>query len=163
MIFILEGLYLGDGQAALNLDRLLEVGITHVVNCALELPNYHEPRFEYLALRLTDPDPRLCQCLPRCWSFLDRARQQQGRVLVHCLAAISRSPTIVLSYLCHLGLPLDEAAKRLGQLVWTDPDELFLTQLAQQFGYRRDREALGHLRQALHGKRVYSWDSSRSS
>jgi hypothetical protein len=150
MIEILEGLYLGNRESARDLKRLREAGITHVVNCADELPNYHDGHFVYLALKLRDPDPELCKHLSQVCGFIDQARTG-GRVLVHCFAAISRSPTVVLAYLCHLGHSLEEAARRLGRAAWTDPDLLFLRQLADHHGEERlDLERLSLL---LQGRR----------
>src|SRR5262245_47765703 len=141
MIRILDGLYLGNREAARDLRRLKEAGITHVVNCADELPNYHDEHFVYLALRLHDPDPELCRHLPRACGFIDQARER-GRVLVHCFAAVSRSPTVVLAYLCHLGDSLEQAARRLGRVAWTDPDLLHLRLLAEHRGERAGDDEL---------------------
>src|SRR5437867_1737428 len=129
MIQILEGLYLGNRESARDLRRLEEAGVTHIVNCTVELPNYHEGRFVYLAMKLLDPDPCFGQRIAEACAFIDDARRQ-GKVLVHCFASISRSPAVVLGYLCHQGDPLERAAERLADIVWTSPDRVFLAQLA---------------------------------
>ena len=151
MIEILEGLYLGNREAARDLRRLKEMGITHIVNCADELPNYHDGHFVYLALKLRDPDPKLRGHLARVCAFIDQARQQ-GRVLVHCFAAISRSPTMVLAYLCHQGNSLEQAARHLGQTAWTDPDVLHLRQLADHHGEQLAEWELERLSFLLQGR-----------
>jgi hypothetical protein len=151
MIQILEGLYLGNRESARDLARLREAGITHVVNCACELPNYHDGHFVYLALGLRDPDPNLREHIARVCGFIDQARLQ-GRVLVHCFAAISRSPTVVLAYLCHLGDSLELAARRLGQIAWTDPDLLHLRQLADHWGEKLADRELERLSSLLRGQ-----------
>lgn len=133
MIHIVEGLYLGHREDARDLDQLERVGVTHVLNCTEELPNYHEGRLAYLKLGMRDPDPAFAGHIAGACRFLDEARQG-GRVLVHCFAAVSRSPSVVLAYLCHLGHPLDRAARLLADIVWTNPDHLFLRQLADALG-----------------------------
>src|SRR5260221_134546 len=115
---ILEGLYLGGMEAARDLPQLRAAGITHIVNCAEELPNYHESEFTYLTLKLADPDPRMHRHFRSVCAFIDEGRRTGG-VLVHCFAAVSRSPSIVLTYLCHQGDTLEAAARRLSAIVWT--------------------------------------------
>lgn len=151
MIEIVEGVFLGNREAARDAARLHQHGITHVVNCAEELPNYHEDQFEYLALKLLDPDPNLHLLVPRACAFIDAARQKSGKVLVHCFAAVSRSPAVVLAYLCHRGDTLEAAAMRLGGVVWSDPDWLFLQQLARLRGPELSEEELRHLSGWLRG------------
>ncbi|MFO0846259.1 MAG: dual specificity protein phosphatase [Gemmataceae bacterium] len=154
MIRVLDGLYLGNREDARDLRRLTEAGVTHVVNCAHELPNYHEGRFHYLALQLRDPDPGMIDCFDHAWRFIDEGRAQKGAVLVHCVAAVSRSPAVVLSYLCHLGATLEEAAGRLGGVVWTDPDLLFLRQLMDRLGEEYNAERLLRLSCTLVGRQA---------
>jgi hypothetical protein len=151
MIQIIDGLFLGNRQSACDRIRLLEGGVTHVVNCTEELPCYFDGEFHYLHLKLRDPDSAFRDCLPRIFSFIDAGRQN-GRVLVHCFAAVSRSPATVLAYLCHLGEPFEQAATRLGKLVWTDPDYLFLGQLAAHLGLEHDDESLRSVSELLRGR-----------
>jgi hypothetical protein len=152
MIQILEGLYLGNREAARDLARLKEAGITHVVNCADELPCYHAGELVYLALRLRDPDDTFHDRIADFCAFIDEARQQ-GRVLVHCFAAVSRSPAVVLAYLCHLGHELEAAAGLLGAAVWTDPAPTFLAQIAAHRKLEYTREQLDAVADVLLGRR----------
>jgi dual specificity MAP kinase phosphatase len=134
MIRVIEGLYLGNREDARDLGRMETNGITHVVNCADELPNYHDGSLTYLALQLGDPDPSFRDHIDRTCAFIDEARKEGRGVLVHCFAGISRSPSMVLAYLCHLGDTLEVAARKLGAVAWTDPDLLFIKQLAEHRG-----------------------------
>src|SRR4051794_3834100 len=133
---IIEGLFLGNREDARDLARIEMAGIAHVVNCAIELPNYHEGALTYLALRLHDPDPAFRDRIAPTCALIDAVRAKGEGVLVHCFAAISRSPSMVLAYLCHLGSSLEQAARKLGAITWTDPDLLFLKQLAEYRGER---------------------------
>jgi hypothetical protein len=151
MIQIVEGLFLGNRESACDRARLEQAGVTHILNCAHELPCYHEGAFTYLALRLHDPDPSLHTRLAQACAFIDAGRRQ-GKVLVHCVAAISRSPTVVLAYLCHLGEPLLEAARRLARIIHTGPDPIFLHQLACHFGAPCDEDELERLELILLGR-----------
>jgi hypothetical protein len=151
MIQIVEGLYLGNRESARDLKRLKAAGITHIVNCTEELPNYHEGHFTYLAMKLLDPDPEYRKHIPNVCAFIDEARRE-GKVLVHCFASISRSPTVVLTYLCHLGDPLERAAERLAAIVWTSPDRIFLSQIAEHLGRTVSERKLRLLEYTLQGR-----------
>ena len=151
MIQILDNLYLGNRESARDLRRLKQEGITHIVNCASELPNYHAGEFIYLAMKLLDPDPEFHRHIVDVCTFIDDARKK-GKVLVHCFASISRSPSVVLSYLCHLGDPLETAAARIAKIVWTSPDRLFLRQLAEHLGEDWTEERLREVEYTLQGR-----------
>jgi hypothetical protein len=151
MVEIVPGLFLGNRESAFDRERLRAAGITHVVNCAAELPCYFEGEFIYQALGLYDPDPGLIVCLPDACAFIDDARRS-GKVLVHCVASISRSPAVILAYLCHLGDDLEGAARKFGRVVQTAPDRLFLHQIAEHRGHALSDAALKRLERLLIGE-----------
>jgi predicted protein tyrosine phosphatase len=152
MIPVIDRLYLGNREMAKDLRRLKEGGITHIVNCADELPNYHPAEFRYLALRMKDPDPGLAAHIPTITSFVDEGRRE-GRVLVHCFAGVSRSPAVILAYLCHhTGEPLHAAARRMAAAVWTNPDLLFLAQIAAHLNTNLSSAELDGLSRLLCGR-----------
>jgi protein-tyrosine phosphatase len=152
MMRIVEGLYLGNREDARDLGRMEEAGVTHVVNCADELPNYHEGALTYLWLKLRDPDPAFREHIDRTCAFIDAARKEDKGVLVHCFAGISRSPSTVLAYLCHLGDGVEAAARKLGAIVWTDPDLLFLKQIVEHRGEEATDVRLERLSAILTGR-----------
>ena len=53
---ILEGLYLGAREDARDLHLLQQQGVTHVLNCALEVPNFHPRELCYYRMDIRDPD-----------------------------------------------------------------------------------------------------------
>lgn len=97
---ITEYLYVGDVTAGRTAH---EHGITHVINCIAghECGNYpKQPGLHYLDIAMRDSTSYdISQDFTRTISFISTAREEGGRVLVHCQAGISRSVTIALAYL----------------------------------------------------------------
>jgi len=123
---ILPDLFLGDRVDATDRERLRQRGVTHVVNCSRELPCHFEGDFAYLWLRMDDPDPAFGDKIAASRDFIDAGRRQ-GKVLVHCTGGVSRSPAVILAYLCHL----DAAVTRLSRAVQTGIDADFFPPLAR--------------------------------
>src|SRR5271154_6744959 len=109
MSFIVEGLYLGNLKDASNEKLLQQYGITHI----LGLVN-GQPRFDniiYLVYNNVDdhPNQNILQYFGQSISFIDKAINKGGKVLVHCFAGVSRSATIVIAYLMMLNINLTMA------------------------------------------------------
>jgi protein phosphatase slingshot len=135
---IARGLYLGDRLDAHDRELLKRWEVTHILNCAAEIPCWHRADFRYLHLKLTDPDPEFHEYIERCCRFIHRGRKAGG-VLVHCAAGLSRSPSVILAYLCQRGKTLDEALALLRRRVgekgadFIEPDASFLEQIEVYF------------------------------
>jgi protein-tyrosine phosphatase len=135
---ITRGLYLGDFKDAHDRELLAGMGITHILNCAEEVPCWHEKHFRYLHLKLTDPDPEFHEYIDQLCKFIRHARRRGG-VLVHCAAGLSRSPSAILAYICSRGKTLDEALdilqRRVGEkdFEFIEPDASFLEQIEIYF------------------------------
>ena len=110
MSLVSPSLYVGDETAAASPARLMENGITHVLNCtskpnaALEpaAGSVGAPSIGYLRLDLLDNTsdlPRMQQVLRAGVDFICAAQAQGGTVLVHCHRGISRSCTLAMAYL----------------------------------------------------------------
>jgi protein-tyrosine phosphatase len=139
---IARDLYLGDARDARDRSLLEECGITHVLNCAYDVPCYHADRFAYLHLPLADPDPEFADCIADLCDFI-AAGLEDGAVLVHCRLALSRSPAAILAYLCHVGMSLEQGLALLRAGVgekenFVAPSEVFLEQVREYFA---DRES----------------------
>ncbi|KAM6151633.1 dual specificity protein phosphatase 9 [Rhynchocyon petersi] len=99
---ILPNLYLGSAQDSANLDSLASLGIHYILNVTPNLPNIFEKNgiFHYKQIPISDHwSQNLSQFFPEAIDFIDQALSQNLGVLVHCLAGVSRSVTVIVAYL----------------------------------------------------------------
>ncbi|XP_033009748.1 dual specificity protein phosphatase 15 [Lacerta agilis] len=95
---ILPGLFLGNFIDAKDLDQLSRHNITHIVSIH-ESAQPFIPGIIYLRIALPDtPEANIKKHFKKCIHFIHSCRLRGGNCLVHCLAGISRSTTIVLAY-----------------------------------------------------------------
>jgi Dual specificity phosphatase, catalytic domain len=148
---ILPDLFLGDRGDASDRGRLRQRGITHVVNCSRELPCHFEGEFEYLWLRMDDPDPAFADKIAAFCEFIDTGRER-GKVMVHCTGGVSRSPAVILAYLCYLEGSLEQAVGRLSRAVPTGIDEDFFHPLSRFHSGELSRAEIKALQERLLGR-----------
>ncbi|XP_072551243.1 dual specificity protein phosphatase 8 [Salminus brasiliensis] len=109
---ILPHLYLGSQKDVLNKELMAQNGITYVLNASNTCP---KPDFisENHFLRIPVNDSyceKLLPWLEKTNEFIDKAKVSNCRVIVHCLAGISRSATIAIAYIMKtMGLSSDDA------------------------------------------------------
>ncbi|XP_068064392.1 dual specificity protein phosphatase 15 [Anomalospiza imberbis] len=95
---ILPGLYLGNFVDAKDLEQLSRNKITHIVSIH-ESPQPLLKDITYLRIPLPDtPEANIKRHFKECISFIHQCRLHGGNCLVHCLAGISRSTTVVVAY-----------------------------------------------------------------
>jgi dual specificity phosphatase 12 len=83
-------------SANLDADYREKLGITHVVSvctdCSSTGPNH-------LVISVDDNEYEdILVHMPKAVEFTHRALEEGGKVLVHCVMGVSRSPTIVAAY-----------------------------------------------------------------
>ena len=126
-------LYLGSFKNASTREELSAVGITHILNMASELDNVFENEFSYLKIGIDDLSTEsLVPVLEQAIQFINSARGEQGRVLVHCAMGISRSTSVVIAYLVkEHQMSVDSSIKLLKQKrSCINPNRGFLEQLS---------------------------------
>ncbi|KAK9516917.1 hypothetical protein VZT92_024825 [Zoarces viviparus] len=109
---ILPHLYLGSQKDVLNKDLMAQNGITYVLNASNTCP---KPDFisdsHFMRIPVNDNYcEKLLPWLEKTNEFIDKAKVSNCRVIVHCLAGISRSATIAIAYIMKtMGLSSDDA------------------------------------------------------
>lgn len=93
-----KNLYIGDFLTSINYNLLVNYNITHILVCAKELCCRYPETFTYKHLTITDlPETEIRDYFDEAHDFISKGTRN-GRVLVHCAEAKSRSVSIVLSY-----------------------------------------------------------------
>ena len=132
---IVPNLFLGDSLCANDYEQLKTLGITHIINCAIEHPNYFPKQFTYLHIQVRDnPSEEISKYFKSTNEFIRSALYHNGKVFIHCHAGVSRSSTICIAYL--LKQHQQQDLKRILEHVRTirkvvNPNEGFLRQLEQ--------------------------------
>lgn len=112
---ILPFLYLGSQEDVLSTKTMQEHNITDVINVSMsgqKAPFLDEKNDDHF-LRIPINDCLNAQLSPffeQAFKFIEKVRQNGGRVFIHCLAGISRSPALAVAYVMrHLTLTADDA------------------------------------------------------
>ncbi|KAM4675135.1 dual specificity protein phosphatase 16 isoform 1-T3 [Discoglossus pictus] len=109
---ILPHLYLGCQRDVLNKELMQQNEIGFVLNASNTCP---KPDFisdsHFLRVPVNDSFcEKILPWLDKSVDFIEKAKASNGRVLVHCLAGISRSATIAIGYIMkRMDMSLDEA------------------------------------------------------
>ncbi|XP_071402617.1 dual specificity protein phosphatase 16 [Centroberyx affinis] len=109
---ILPHLYLGCQRDVLNKDLMQQNDIAYVLNASNTCPKPDFiPESHFLRVPVNDSFcEKILPWLDRSVEFIEKAKASNARVLVHCLAGISRSATIAIAYIMkRMDMSLDEA------------------------------------------------------
>jgi len=100
----LKFLYVGSIGSAYNSEKLKQAGITHIL-CLSESIRLNFPdQFDYLRVPMVDqPEYNFADDLARVFTFIESAREEGGKVLVHCYQGKSRSCAVCCAYLIRYG------------------------------------------------------------
>ncbi|CAF1659955.1 unnamed protein product [Rotaria magnacalcarata] len=97
---VIDGVYIGSQDAAINIAALNECRITHILNVATGINNAFPEQYKYLNIELLDvPETNIQKVFTYTNEFIQQAVTNHGHILIHCNAGISRSASIVLAYL----------------------------------------------------------------
>ena len=136
-----DGLYLGNFGSATNKKIMKELNI-QVVMTAMEIPlkdNEKLEGIEYHYFQIQDyPTEDILSYFPFAHDIMSKAQQEGKNVYVHCYAGMSRSATIVISYLMKkYKWKVDDALNFVKRIRRVYPNHGFLDQikLYEKWGY----------------------------
>ncbi|XP_071602899.1 dual specificity protein phosphatase 19 [Heliangelus exortis] len=93
-------LLLGSQDAAHDLETMKKHKVTHVLNVAYGVQNAFLDDFIYKTISILDlPETDIISYFPECFEFIEKAKLQDGVVLVHCNAGVSRAAAVVIGFL----------------------------------------------------------------
>ena len=95
---IIDNIYLGDFGTADDINILKEYNITHIINCAFNLPNRFPNEITYKRLDLRDePNQPIIEKLEEAYEFIKENKDKN--IFVHCVFGKSRSSSVVIFYI----------------------------------------------------------------
>ena len=103
---IADHIFLGSEKCASDFNFLAKNNITRVLVIGRHIEQFFEtdPRFTYLQIPINDETTEnIRQYFDQCFAFIEerlaKDGETEGNLLVHCVAGMSRSPTVVIAYL----------------------------------------------------------------
>lgn len=112
---ITEYLYLGNLRSARNMEELKSIGITHVINTIEKYSEamfskkesrescksfYENQNIEYMGFTSDDDDGYpILDKFEAVFKFIEKARKENGKCLIHCVQGRNRSGVLTTAYL----------------------------------------------------------------
>jgi len=129
---VFPNIYISDIGTAYNQSKLDELGITHIINAIYAIEPAYPEKYSYLSVDLRDSIKEdISKEFDKVSDYIDLALRDNGKVLVHCIAGISRSASLVASYLINKKqLTFDETLQILkNKRTKIEPNDGFKKQL----------------------------------
>mmetsp|Transcript_8686 Transcript_8686/g.14420 ORF Transcript_8686/g.14420 Transcript_8686/m.14420 type:complete len:459 (+) Transcript_8686:148-1524(+) len=164
MTLLTDNILVGGRDDAEDLNKLMAYGVTHILNTAQQVPNYYPENFVYFKVAILDnTSATINETADHVSAFLHHIESIGGRVLVHCVAGVSRSVSMIILHLIrNHQLPLNDAFNYIrscrNQIC---PNEAFKLQLANL-----EMQVLGYSSVAKSSDRAwdfYEWNKIKRS
>ncbi|XP_073168468.1 protein phosphatase Slingshot homolog 1 isoform X3 [Lepidochelys kempii] len=96
---IFDHLYLGSEWNASNLEELQGSGVYYILNVTREIDNFFPGLFAYHNIRVYDEETTdLLAHWNEAYHFINKAKKNHSKCLVHCKMGVSRSASTVIAY-----------------------------------------------------------------
>ncbi|KAM9329708.1 protein phosphatase Slingshot homolog 1 [Gastrophryne carolinensis] len=134
---IFDYLYLGSEWNASNLEELNTSGVGYILNVTREIDNFFPGLFSYHNIRVYDEETTdLLSHWNDTYHFINKARKNNSKCLVHCKMGVSRSASTVIAYVMkEYGWSMEKAYNYVKQKRnVTRPNAGFMRQLLEYEG-----------------------------
>ncbi|XP_045441598.1 protein phosphatase Slingshot homolog 1 isoform X2 [Pipistrellus kuhlii] len=134
---IFDHLYLGSEWNASNLEELQGSGVDYILNVTREIDNFFPGLFAYHNIRVYDEETTdLLAHWNEAYHFINKAKRNHSKCLVHCKMGVSRSASTVIAYaMKEFGWSLEKAYNYVKQKrSITRPNAGFMRQLSEYEG-----------------------------
>ncbi|XP_046495224.1 protein phosphatase Slingshot homolog 1 isoform X1 [Equus quagga] len=134
---IFDHLYLGSEWNASNLEELQGSGVDYILNVTREIDNFFPGLFAYHNIRVYDEETTdLLAHWNEAYHFINKAKRNHSKCLVHCKMGVSRSASTVIAYaMKEFGWPLEKAYNYVKQRrSIARPNAGFMRQLSEYEG-----------------------------
>ena len=93
-------LYISNYKAASDINLLKKLDINYIINCSGDYcQNVANNFIDYLTLNLKDNSKENIECIfYKCYDYINKCKNENKKILIHCYQGISRSVSIVISY-----------------------------------------------------------------
>lgn len=132
---IKNNLFVGDVATAYDLEKLKELGITHIISAVPGLNFAFPDEFVYMYVPVVDSindniEPYLNECADYVHDVLENTK---NRILIHCICGVSRSTTLTIAYLIkYHGMSYPDALMFVKtRRLQTEPNDIFKLQLQE--------------------------------
>ncbi|KAF9434341.1 Dual specificity protein phosphatase 10 [Entomortierella beljakovae] len=185
-VCILEHLFLGAEHNALDHNILTRLGVTAVLNVAVEITTASQQQqhqsdvnsllpsgdrivktirgktIRYKNLSWTHNQGNLLSEFPEAFAFIEETKNKGGKVLVHCQLGVSRSASLVIAYVMKsMQMNLTDAydfVKARSSVI--SPNMSLMYQLAE-FGKSLNKSAISTITASSQSKDTSNWASAR--
>ena len=133
---IIEGVYLGNINSAYDIEKLKELGITHIISVLAGFIAPYPEEFKYLQLNALDTvNTKLSDEFENTNEFINDAFENKGKILIHCMAGRSRSATILIAFIIkNFGFTTEKALESLIlKRPIVEPNKYFIEQLENYY------------------------------
>jgi len=104
---LLPSLYLGSEWNAIDIELLIELNVSYVLNVAFPQVDNHfvkyvnHFRYFWITDFYDDGEADILQYFKSCWEYLDKALEREEVCLIHCKSGNSRAAALCIGYLMY--------------------------------------------------------------